>query len=165
MKKTSSIINYSQVKGRNYLLLYILFFLLVITGCKSDRFFFRAKFEPKTQVLVGAGQVDPADFLAFSKATDNTIKPLIFMDYLDANDQNLNKFFDSLEAKQKSIPWKTYPQLGLGFDDSKGKTYDSLVEARFYDDHLKLMAKRIKQLNCPVFLRIHFCKTKRETKK
>lgn len=156
MKLRLSILKDSFFNGKICFLYCILMSLSLVSACQSDRSFFKAKFEPKNHVLVGAGQVETADFLAFSKAMDNEIKPVIFMDYLDAHDENLNKFFDSLEVKLKSIPWETYPQLGLGFDNAQGKPYDSLVVAGFYDEHLKLMAQRLKQLNCPVFLRIGY---------
>jgi hypothetical protein len=148
--------NNSLINSRSLALGIILILLIAIAGCKSDRLFFRAKFEPKNQVLVGAGQVDPADFLSFSKAMDNQIKPIIFMDYLDAHDQNLNKSFDSLEVKQKSIPWKTWLQLGLAFVDEHGKPSDSLAATGFFDDHLRIIAQRLKQLQCPVYLRIGY---------
>ena len=70
---------------------------------------FGAKNEPRNQVLVGAGQVNPADYMDFAKAMNNEIKPIIFMDYFDAHDLNLNVFFDSLELKLKSIPANPSP--------------------------------------------------------
>lgn len=128
----------------------------VIKDAGTERSFFKAKFEPEDKVLIAAGQVDTQDFLSFSKAMNNEIKPTIFMDYFDAHDNRLNTFFTSLNKKLSKISWETSVQLGLGFVNSDNKPYDSLVAAGYYNQNLHTMAGCLKQLNKPVFLRIGY---------
>ena len=120
------------------------------------RSYFGARLEPRSQVLVGAGQVSVDDFKAFAGALRGQANPVIFMDYVDLHSSAIPAFFEELKGKLASIPWYCVPQIGLGFDDDSGKPYDDRVAAGAYDVNIRLLAHCLKELGRPTFLRIGY---------
>ncbi|MFO1477949.1 MAG: glycosyl hydrolase [Verrucomicrobiota bacterium] len=117
---------------------------------------FGARLEPAGHILTGAGQVEPDDVLAYARALERRADPVIFMDYVDAHDTNMDLFFDQLNEKLAKLPWYAVPQIGLGFDDEHGKPYDAEAAKGKYDVNLKRMSRRLVQLGRPVYLRIGY---------
>jgi len=117
---------------------------------------FGARFEPKGRILTGAGQVDPADVIAYSRALDGKAPPMIFMDYVDVHTPNVDQFFAELKTKLDSLGWSAVPQIGLGMVDDKNAPYDKRVAAGDYDENIRRIAAALKRVDRPVFLRIGY---------
>lgn len=125
-------------------------------GTIVPRVDFHARLEPADGVLMGAGQVEPADVLAYAEALDRTADPIIFMDYVDAHPDNPDAACDKLEAKLAKLPWHAAVQIGLGFVDDQNKAYDKAAAEGEYDGRLRRIVGRLARLHRPVYLRIGY---------
>jgi hypothetical protein len=124
------------------------------------RFFYRAKLEPKSTVLHGAGQ-DIAGFRDYTHALKATQTPIIYMTYIGiAGDKervatwgkNLKAELDSLE--NPSI----IPQIGLnmtgGKDTGAGREFQIADGTK--DENIQVFCQAVKALKRPVFVRIGY---------
>lgn len=127
----------------------------------KPRLFFNAKFEPRTQIILGAGQkyMDClTDFVA-SVGTQN--KPPLFMFYQAATTDALYMRREQMGMKAEfdKQGWFIMPQIGVFMtkDGSPELHYEHhIADSDVFDKHLDTLVKLLKEWNRPVFLRLGY---------
>jgi beta-mannanase len=112
---------------------------------------FNQKFEPKgNKVLHGAGQ-SPEQFKNYWKAVEK-YKPVIYMTYIKI--QNLDKWIKKIKKEIKEYP-EIMVQIGLNLRVNGEDRTEEISKGK-YEKELKKLAKTIKELTNPVFVRIGY---------
>ena len=119
--------------------------------------YFAQKFEPKAnRVLHGAGQ-SPETFSRYWKAVGKH-KPCIYMTYIKF--QNLDDWIKKIKKEIKPYP-NIMIQIGLNLRiNGEDKTKE--ISQGKYDKELTKLAKTIKEIKSPVFIRIGYEFDKKE---
>ena len=111
---------------------------------------FKQKFEPKEKILHGAGQ-SLETFSRYWKAVEE-YKPCIYMTYIKF--QHLDEWINKIKKEVKVFP-KVMIQIGLNLRiDGEDKTKE--ISEGKYNKELKKLAKTIKEIKNPVFIRIGY---------
>jgi len=117
--------------------------------------------EPRGKVLNGVGQSDLIEYASLAGPLGPDLVPAFTMTYLGvkSSPEKIDRRFDNWQSWFDQLPADVGLNLGLSFtQDGKGKEAqyaEAILEGK-YDDNLTEIARRINQLNRPVWVRIGY---------
>lgn len=120
-----------------------------------DRIDFKAKLEPKNQVLTGIGQARKRDFDDYLTVFGPRLKPVIYMDYVGLDQiGRLEKLIQVWE----SYPFGVIPQLGLAMthDGKPELRYEHKVVEGLFDNQLDTLCQLLTKWNKPIYIRLGY---------
>lgn len=120
----------------------------------AKRVDFRARLEPKGQILSGAGQ-SPEAFAHYVDVVGRQNAPSIFMFYIGLHEDPV-KWMKEQKKEMEKYEWMLIPQIGVSMTRDHGNGYDKDVANGMYDLNIHRMIDLLKEWNMPVFLRIGY---------
>ncbi|MCH8474493.1 MAG: hypothetical protein LAT55_04610 [Opitutales bacterium] len=115
--------------------------------------------EPENRILHGAGQ-DAQGFDAYCRLVGAPLHPALYMTYTGLrNPESTAQWADRLRQNllEEARPY-LLPQIGLGMtrDGSPEEHYEHRVAEGYHDEALEILAKTLKGIGSPAFLRIGY---------
>jgi hypothetical protein len=126
----------------------------------KKRAYFKAKLEPRSTVLHGAGQ-DIDGFRDYSKALGPGRQPVVYMTYIGiaGDKQRVESWGKNLKAELDSLKNPSIlPQIGLNMTGGKdtGAGRESEIATGAKDENIQAFCEAVKALKRPVFVRIGY---------
>lgn len=118
---------------------------------------YKARLEPRSQVISGAGQSADA-FARYVQAMDSTTRPVLYMTYTGLSNKDFKGWFARLKTNLDAYPWQLIPQVGLSMtrDGKPEERYEHRVAAGEYDANIENLCLALKEFNAPCFIRIGY---------
>jgi hypothetical protein len=126
----------------------------------KPRAYFKAKLEPKSTVLHGAGQ-DLIGFQDYSKALGAAHQPILYMTYIGiaGDKERVVAWGKTLKTELDGLGnLKILPQIGLNMTGGKdtGAGREAEIAEGKKDENIEAFCGAVKALNRPVFVRIGY---------
>lgn len=118
---------------------------------------FKARLEPKGQVINGAGQSSDA-FHNYAEAMNENTRPVIYMTYVGLKNTDFHNWVAKQKKEMEKYPWLVASQIGFNMtkDGSPEQHYEQLVAAGKYDKQIEPLCLALKEWGIPVYLRIGY---------